>query len=66
MKNKESLKTGTLIGHLTESIGSSLNEVFTNRVVTSCIVIGSILLPGNELLGVKELTVAAIAYFIYK
>ena len=64
MENKEALKPGTLIGHLSEPICSSFNEVFADGVVASGVVVGGILLPGNELFRVEELSVGPISNFI--
>jgi hypothetical protein len=64
VENKEALKPGALIGHLSETIRSSFNEVLADGVVTPGIVVGSILLPGNELFWVKQLAICSAANLV--
>jgi hypothetical protein len=64
MKDKESLKTGAVIGELTNTIENLIDNFLSNGVVTTSIVVGGILLATNDLLGVVELTVRPMANFV--
>ena len=50
MKDKESLETGALVGKLPDPVQNQVNSV-----VTPSIVVGRVLLAGDELLGVEQL-----------
>ena len=57
VEDEESLETGTLISQLPHPVKDKVNDLFTYRVVTSSVVVGCVLLAGDQLLRVKELTV---------
>jgi len=59
MEEKESLKTGTLVSKLPDSIQDQINDLLANGVVTPGVVVGGVLLSINELLGMVELTVSS-------
>ena len=52
MKDKESLETGALVGKLPDPVQNQVNSVVTPNVV-----VGRVLLAGDELLGVEQLPV---------
>ena len=51
--------TSALIGELSDSVEAEINNLLTNGVVTSGEVVGGILLSGDELLWVEELSVGS-------
>jgi len=57
VEDKETLKTGTLIGKLSDSVQNKIDDLFTDGVVTTGVVVGGILFTGDQLLGVEQLTV---------
>jgi len=57
VENEETLKTGTLVSKLSDSVETEIDDFFTNGVVTSGEVVGSILFTRDELLWVEELSV---------
>jgi len=59
VEDKEALKTSTVIGELTDAVEDEVDDFLANGVVTTGIVVGSILLAGDELLRVVELAVGA-------
>ena len=64
MENQESLKTGTLISQLPNSVENKIDNFLTNGIVTSCIVVGGVFLAGDELFGVEQLSVGASSNLI--
>jgi len=57
VEDEEALETSALIGQLTDSVKAEINDLLTDGVVTTGKVVGGVLLTGDELLGVEELTV---------
>ena len=51
------METSALIGELSDSVEAEINDFLTNGVMTSGEVVGGILLSGDELLGMEELSV---------
>mmetsp|Transcript_8403 Transcript_8403/g.10281 ORF Transcript_8403/g.10281 Transcript_8403/m.10281 type:complete len:401 (+) Transcript_8403:240-1442(+) len=64
VEHKEALETSALIGELSDAVEAEVNNLLTDGVVTTGEVVGGILLTGDELLGVEELTVGASADLI--
>mmetsp|Transcript_29500 Transcript_29500/g.47309 ORF Transcript_29500/g.47309 Transcript_29500/m.47309 type:complete len:463 (+) Transcript_29500:77-1465(+) len=64
MEDKESLKTSTVVCKLTNTVQSKVNDLLTNGVMPTSVVVGSVFLTGNELLRVEELTVGSSSNFI--
>ena len=64
MEYQESLKTSTLIRQFTNTVKYTINDLFTNGVMSSGIVVCCIFLAWNDLLRVVELTVSTSSYFI--
>ena len=58
------METCALIGKFSDSVKAEINDFFTNGVVTTGEVVGSILLTRDELLWVEELTVGTSTDFI--
>ena len=59
MEDEESLEASALISQLPEPIQTKINHFFSDGVVSSSVVVGSILLAGDQLLRVKELSVGS-------
>jgi len=57
VEDKETLKTGTLIGKLSDSVKDKIDDFLTDGVVTTSVVVGGIFFAGDQLLGVEQLAV---------
>jgi len=64
VEDHESLETGTVISELSDSVEAEVNDFLTNGVVATGEVVGGILLSGDELLWVEELSVGTSADLI--
>ena len=65
VEDEESLKTGTLIGELSHTIENEIDDLLTDGVVSTSVVIRGILLSGDELLGMVQLSVRSRANLVY-
>jgi hypothetical protein len=54
VEDKESLKSGTVVTHLTDLVYDGVDDILSDGVVTTSVVIGSILLSTDDGLGVVE------------
>ena len=59
MEDEEALQTGALVGQLTDPVEDEVDDLLADGVVAAGVVVGSVLLASDELLGVEELTVGA-------
>jgi len=57
--DEEALETSALIGELSDTVEAEVNDLLTDGVVTTGEVVGGVLLAGDELLGVEQLSVGA-------
>ena len=64
VEQEESLKSGTLISQLTNTVQNQVNNLFANGVVSSSIVVSRIFLSSDQLFRVKQLTVSSSSDFI--
>jgi len=64
VEDQESLKSSTLVSQLPETIEHQVNNFFPNCVVTTGVVVGSILLASDELLGVEQLAIGTSSNLI--
>jgi hypothetical protein len=64
VEDEETLETSAVIGELADTVEGKVNNLLTDGVVTTGVVVGSILLTGDQLLGVEELTVGTGADLI--
>ena len=64
VENKETLQTRAVVGDTTDLIQDLVNELLSDCVVTTGIVVGRILLASDHVLGVEERTVGASADFV--
>ena len=53
MEDQESLKTGALISQFPDPVEDKVDNFLADGVVASCVVVGGILLAGNQLFGVE-------------
>jgi len=58
------LKTSALIGKLSDSVEAEINDFFTNGVMASSEVVGSVFFTRDELLWMEELSVSSGSNFI--
>ena len=59
MEDEESLETGALIGQLPDSVKDDINNLLADGVVAAGVVVGSVLLAGDQLLRVEQLSVGS-------
>ena len=64
VEDEETLETSALISELSDSVEAEIDDLLTNGVVTSGEVVGGILLSGDELLWVEELSVSSGSHLI--
>ena len=64
VEDEESLKTGTLIGELSHTVEHEINDLLTDGVVSTSVVVRGILLSGDELLGMVQLSVGSRANLV--
>ena len=64
VEDEETLETSALIGKLSDSIEAEIDDFFTNGVMSSGEVVGSIFFTGDELLWMEELSVGSGSDFI--
>ena len=58
------METSTLIGKLSDSVKTEVDNFFTNGVVTTSKVVGGIFLTRDELFRMEELSVGTSTNFI--
>jgi len=54
VEDEEALETGACVGELAESIEDGVDELLSDGVVTTSVVVGSVLLSSDEGLWVEE------------
>jgi len=64
VENEETLQSGTLVGKLSNAIQHQVDNFLSNCVVATSIVVGGVLLTGNQLLGMEKLTVSSSSDFV--
>lgn len=64
VEDKETLKTRAVIRDVANLVQDLINQFFSNGIVTTSVVVASILLAGDHLLGVEQAAVCAGADFI--
>merc|ERR1719378_758903 len=64
VENKETLKSSTLVSQFSDSVKHQINNLLSNGIVASSIVIGSIFLSIDQLFRVVKLTVSSNSGFI--
>jgi hypothetical protein len=64
VEDQETLETGTRVGNTTDTVKDLIDHLLTHGVVTTGVVVGSILLTSDHLLGVEKGTVGTGADLI--
>jgi len=64
VEDQETLETGTLISQFSDSVEDKIDDFFTNGVVTSGVVVGSIFFTSDQLFWMEELSVSTSTDFI--
>jgi len=59
VEDEEALQTGALIGQLADPVQDQIDDLLADGVVTTGVVVRRILLAGDQLLGVEQLTVGS-------
>ena len=59
VEDEETLESSALVSELTDSVEAEIDDLLSDGVVTSGEVVGGVLLSGDELLGVEELSVGS-------
>lgn len=60
VEDEESLETGTVVRQSSDLVNNGVNQLLTDGVVTSGVVVGSVLLTVDESFGVEEGSVLAV------
>lgn len=64
VEDQESLKSGASIGNATNAIQNRVDDLFTDGIVSTCVVVGSVFFSSDELFRVEKLFVGSGADFI--
>jgi hypothetical protein len=64
VEDEEALETVALISDLANAIQGGVEEILANSVVATGVVVGRVLLATDELIGMEELRVSAVAHFV--
>jgi hypothetical protein len=64
VEHQETLKAGTVVGELSDSVQAKIDDFLTNGVVTSGEVVSGIFLSGDKLFWVEQLSVSTCSDFI--
>ena len=59
VEDHEALKSGAVVSELADAVKDKVNNFLAHGVVATSVVVGGVLLAGDELLGVVQLTVGA-------
>lgn len=64
VEDKETLQATAVVGNMSNLVQDLINQLFSNSVVTTSIVVASILLSSDHLVGMEQASVGASADFI--
>ena len=65
MEDEEPLKTSTLVSQFPDSVQAEIDDLLSDGVVSTSVVVGGILLAGDELFRMEELPIRSSPHFIY-
>ena len=66
MEDEESLESSALVSQLPDPVQDEIDDLLSDGVVATGVVVGSIFLSGNQLFGVEQLTVGSGTDLIWK
>jgi len=64
VEDHETLKTGAVVGELADAVEAEINNLLSDGVVTTGVVVGSIFLAADQLFRMKKLTISSGADLI--
>merc|ERR1712018_655985 len=64
VEKEESLQSRTLVSQFTNTIQDKINNLFSNSVVSTSIIIGSVFLSSDQLFRMEQLSVSSCSYFV--
>jgi hypothetical protein len=64
MENKETLEASAVVGEFADTIQDDIDNLLSNSVVSSGVVVGSVLLAADDLLGVVKMAVRPVTHFV--
>ena len=64
MEDQETLKTGAVVGDAADLVQNLIDELLSNSVVSTRVIVGRILLASNHLFRVEKASVGASADFV--
>lgn len=64
VEDQKALETGAAIGDATNLVQDAINELLANGVVTTSVVVGSILLASDHVLGMEQASVRASPHLV--
>ena len=64
VEKEESLQSRTLVSQLTNTVQDKINNFFSNSVVSTSIIIGSVFLSSDQLFRMEQLSVSSCSYFV--
>jgi len=64
VEDEETLETSAVVSELTDTVKDKVNNLLSDGVVTTSVVVGGIFLASDQLLGVEQLTVGTSADFV--
>ena len=65
VENEKTLQAGALVGQFADAVQNQVDDLFADSVVAAGVVVGSVLLAGDQLLRMEQLAVGSSAYFVY-
>ena len=64
MEDEESLESSALISQFPDSVQAEIDDLFSDGVVSTSVVVGGIFLASDELFRVEQLSISSSSYFI--
>jgi len=64
VENQEPLDAGATVGDLSNSIESEINELLSNGVMTTSVVVGGVFFPSEKLVWAEEFPVGTAPHFV--
>lgn len=64
VKDQETLQTGTLVSQFPHPVQNDVDDFFADGVVSTSVVVGGVLLAGDQLFGMEKLTVSSSSHLV--